>query len=520
MGRVGTAILLMGLLVSPSLPSAAEPPKLLILPFEISSQEPLDYLKDSLPDLLASRVGQSPDVTVVPPDTVKESLRGRRTLSLTEQETQTLARSTGADYLLFGRFTRIGDTFSLDAAVLDLKTGHLLGRFAADGEGISQVIPKIGELADSVRKRFAMLASPPPLPPAAGRFTPVPSATQPPSAAPGPPRPAGIWTSRPLALEVRGIGVGDVDQDGTNEIVLLTKREVHVYRWQGSDLELLTRYTTGRSLEHIGVDVVDLNGNGLAEIYVTALGPGNTPASFVLEWSGSGLHSVVSSFPWHLRVVHLPDGPSIVGQGRGREKMFDGPVRRVVWRGRELVAAEALRLPGHVTLYSFTIADLDADGRPEVASLQARSPLTLYSSEGSVLARGAKYGPTALYVVEKRSQNEESEEGFQLPGRILAVNLPGQGTGLLVSRNHETIGFFDRLRTFTNGEVIGLRWSQEDLDEVWRTERLAYVADFAVAPLQPRGEPVLVIGTVTDFEGMLASPRSRLVVVPLPEISR
>jgi len=25
---------------------------------------------------------------------------------------------------------------------------------------------------------------------------------------------------------------------------------------------------------------------------------------------------------------------------------------------------------------------------------------------------------------------------------------------------------------------------------------------------------------VTDFEGMLASPRSRLVVVPLPEISR
>ncbi|MBI1893739.1 MAG: VCBS repeat-containing protein [Candidatus Rokubacteria bacterium] len=456
---------------------------------------------------------------------VREILKGRPTLSLTEQEAQALARSAGADYLLFGRFTKTGEAFSLDAGLLDLRSGRLVGRFVADGEGMSSVIPKVGVLAESVRKRFATLGPAPP-PPAVGRFVPAPTsplarpepeARAAPSspARPQPEAPAKPWISRPLALEIRGLGVGDVDQDGANDIVLLAKREVHVYRWQGSDLELVTRYTTGRSLEYLGVDVADLNGDGLAEIYVTAVAAGDSMSSFVLEWRGSDLRPVVSSLPWHLRVVQLPEGPTLVGQGRGREKMFDGLVRRLVWRGNQLVSGEPLALPGHVTLYSFAMADLDADGRAEVASLQARSPLILYDSQGRILARGARYGQTALYMVEKRGQNDDSEEGFQLPGRILAVNLPGQGTGLLVSRNHETIGVFERLRTFTNGEVIALQWKGDDLDEVWQTERLAYVADFAVAPLQPRGEPMLLIGTVTDFEGMFASGRSRLVVVPL-----
>jgi len=216
MGRVATAILLVGLLLFSGPVPAAEPPTLLILPLEISSTEPLDYLRDSLVDLLASRIGQSPDVTVVPPDKVKEALKGRQTLSLTEQEAQALARSAGADYLLFGRFTKIGEGFSLDAGLLDLRSGRLVGRFVADGEGLSSVIPKVGVLAESVRKRFATLGPAPP-PPAVNRF--VPAAPSPPAgpepqarAAPSPPArpepeaPAKPWISRPLALEIRGSG--------------------------------------------------------------------------------------------------------------------------------------------------------------------------------------------------------------------------------------------------------------------------------------------------------------------------
>ncbi len=509
----------MGLLVSPALVTAAEPPRLLILPFEISSQEALDYLRDSLLDLLASRIGQGAEITVIPPGKVREALKGRPTLSLTDLEAQALARAAGADYLLFGRFTKIGEGFSLDAGLLDLRSGRLVGRFVADGEGMAQVIPKVGELAESVRKRFAALAAPPSPPPAVGRFTPPPS-SRPVSPAAPPGLPDKPWTSRPLPLEIRGIGIGDVTQDGTNKIVVLTKREVQVYRWQGNDLELLSRYSSGSFLEHVGIDVADLNGNGMAEIYVTALAPGNSISSFVLEWSGAGLRPIATGLPWYFRVVQLLDGPALVGERRGYQKIFDGPIRRFAWQGGQLVPGEPLPLPGHVTLYSFAMADLEGDGRPEIASLQSRTPLTVYDLQGKVLGRGGRYGQTGLYVVEKPSGNDDPEEGFDLPGRILAVNLPGRGPLLLVSQNHEFLGIFQRLKTFTNGEVIALQWKDGDLDEVWRTEPLAYVADFQIAPLQQRGEPFLAIGTVTDFGGVFASPRSRVVLIPLAEISR
>jgi hypothetical protein len=98
---------------------------------------------------------------------------------------------------------------------------------------------------------------------------------------------------------------------------------------------------------------------------------------------------------------------------------------------------------------------------------------------------------------------------------VVAVPLPGRGTGLLVSRNHEAFAVFARARSFRNGEVVGLRWRRHEVDEVWQTERLAYVADFQVGPLERGREPLLVVGAVTSFDGVLASAQSYLTLIPL-----
>jgi hypothetical protein len=74
---------------------------------------------------------------------------------------------------------------------------------------------------------------------------------------------------------------------------------------------------------------------------------------------------------------------------------------------------------------------------------------------------------------------------------------------------------FARARTFRSGEVVGLGWRRHEVDEIWQTERLAYVADFQVGALQRGREPLLVVGAVTEFEGVFGAPRSHLALIPL-----
>ena len=507
--RLAAALLLLWSMAFSAAVAAAETPRLLVLPFEFSGQQPLDNLRQALPDLLASRIGQSREVVMVPADA--PALAGRPAFSAALA--RELGRAQRADYVLSGRLTEIGNRFSIDAALLDVRSGDIVERYSAEGSDLSQFIPKLGELGQSVRQSFAALAR-------AAPHASAPPPSAPPPAASLAPQAGSVrktWFSPPLAMEIRGIGVGEVRERGRNDIVLVTRQEVYVYRRHAEELELLARYSADRSVENIGVDVADLNGDGLAEIYVTATAPGQALASYVIRWNGSALQPIAAGLPWHLRLAQLSEGPALLGQRRGSEKFFDGPVRRLAWRDGKLVAGEALKLPGHVTLYSFVMADVNGDGRLEVVSLQSRSPLTVYDLQGRVLRRGANYGQSALYVVEKRERNDAPAEESQLPGRLRAVNLPRRGLSLLAAQNHESTGVFYRARTFTGGEVVALRLEDDGLVEVWRTERLAYVADFQVSVLQPGGEPMLVIATVSDFEGLVGAPRSFIVVTSLEQ---
>ena len=129
--------------------SAAEPARVLILPFTIHADEDLAYLKKGVADMLASRLALKDKIEVI--GSTDSSLK-------TEQIPETInaaaAVSLGAksrsDYVLFGSLTVFGNNISTDARFFDVHQKQALLTFSEVGNAQGEVISHINLFASKV----------------------------------------------------------------------------------------------------------------------------------------------------------------------------------------------------------------------------------------------------------------------------------------------------------------------------------------------------------------------------------
>jgi TolB-like protein len=115
-----------------------------VLPVVVHSLEDGQYLQAGLEDMLVSRLGRSPQIAVVLPQEAEPA-------TTDVQAALARGRALGAQYVVFGSFTRFGDGASLDLQCL-----------AASGEGepprqlfvqsgsLGQIIPMLDDLSDKI----------------------------------------------------------------------------------------------------------------------------------------------------------------------------------------------------------------------------------------------------------------------------------------------------------------------------------------------------------------------------------
>jgi hypothetical protein len=523
------------------------------------------FLNSGIMAMLSSRLGREGAVEVI---TAPLEAGNDAAARAKAQELQ-------ADYLLTGNLTIFGNAVSTDASFLDVKAGTVAVKFDEYGQNSGDVLAHIDKFADRINEKVlnppagtqtnattALTApalkpepssSPTPPPPAAQpgakatAVTEAPvvapttksltaaapseaatsSATTTPARALNPIEKPIIWKSGLFKLEMEGLAVDDVDGDGRNEIVFIDSHRVHIYRYTNGNLEKVFVFKTAPNLMLLSLDTADLNHNGSAEIFITALSNRGRLNSFVLEWNGSIFDTIIQDSSWYLRVLKVPDGnPMLLGQKRGivsagdtfdavdgQGNLFLPGIFHLVWNNGTLEGSEQLDLPQAVGIFGFTMGDIFNDGRKRIVALSDDRYLRIYDPDGALQwESGERYGGSTRFL-EYPAMSGKDMDRYYLPQRIhlTDVDRDGQNELVVVENDDLSGGFLGRVRAFKSGKVEILAWNQVVLQQRWQTDTLAgYISDYVPADMDGDGNNELVMAVVSKG-GTFTGKKSYLV---------
>jgi TolB-like protein len=487
--------------------------KVAILPFLINSQENIDYLREGIYDIISSRITSEGKIVVVERSQVERVLYEERPMRLDETVATHIGMKVGADYVVLGSLTKIGNYFSLDARLLSITEEKPPLGIYTQNKGIDDVMVKIGDFAQEIGSKILGRR------PVVGR--PYDSRQ------PGIIQPRrevgrigsgdmGYKRSQTFNFGIKGLDIGDVNGDKKNELVIMDDNNLYIFKYDGDKMTLLQKIETGFEYNFLTLDVADINRNGVAEIIVTAV-IGDVLQSFILEFEEGKFRKITEKAGWFFRVLEHPtDGPILMGQKMGSaDNVFSGPIYKFVWKKNTFEKGPKMPFPKNTTIFGLAFGDIWSKGTPELIKIEDTGRLRIVGPKGkSIWSSREYYGGTNIFFDNKTKKDMASGTESMLgsdwrvfiPGRILLKDLDGDGLNeVIINRNTSlTSRLFDKVRFFEKGEIDSLFWDEGTFTTNWKTKEInGYVSDFQVKDVDNDGNDELVaavmdLGTITD----------------------
>ena len=485
--------------------------KVAILPFMIHSEENLDYLREGINDILTSRITVEERVVVMERSVVERALYEEKPMRLDEAAAAKIGMRVGADYVVLGSITKVGEYISLDARLISITEEKPAVTVYTQQKGIDDVMVKIGDFAQDIGYKILGRS------PRAGRSA---DSRRPSRGVRG-----GIERldrgsidfkkSQNFGFKIKGLDVGDVDGDKKNEVVIMDNNNLYIFKYDGNKLTLFRKIEQGNEHNFLTLDVADLNRNGHAEIIVTSVVEDDV-RSFILEYEEGKFKKITEKTNWFLRVlVHPKEGPILLGQRRGSDGLPVDPVYRMVWKKKSFEKGPKMPFPKETNIFGVAMADIRGEGKPEFITLDRFDRLNVYSGEGKIMWTSSDhFGGTDTFYDTKRKKRDDyrdlSPSRVYIPGRVLIKDLNGEGVPqIIVNKNEQTTRLFEKGRSFETGEIHCLIWDEFELVTDWRTRAVKdYIADFQVKDVDNDGNEdlvVAVVGKEQTGEGISAS---------------
>jgi hypothetical protein len=345
-----------------------------------------------------------------------------------------------------------------------------------------------------------------------------------------------FWMSQKIPTEFKGMSIGDVNNDGVNEIVTIDKNSVYIYQKAEKELRLIQKIKGNSYDNYIAVDVADINRNGIPEIIVTSLNDALLD-SFVLEFKDGKYVKIASNIRWFLRVIDTPSGiPLLLGQEYGMGKPFDSPIYEMIWREGKYIPDQKMKIPSGLSIYGLTIDNIGIGGSEKIIALDDLDYLYITEKTTKSLGRLTSIGFTSdellwksddvyggsnnyLENVENKSNPTDSDkENYAYANlRILTFDTNKDGKKeIIIVKNLSSSGrIFKKLKLFSASEIYNLEWDGMGMAENWHTKKInGYVADYCIKDIDNDGKPEIVLALVQST-GASLHDRSVIVVYKL-----
>ena len=332
------------------------------------------------------------------------------------------------------------------------------------------------------------------------------------------PRYDGFWMSQKFNDNFLGMDIGDVNNDGKNEIVVIDASNIMIYQKEGNTLRFLQKIPGGSYHQYLSVDVADVNGSGICQIIVTSLF-NNTLESFALEYRNGKYVEIASDLRWFLRVIEINGEPVLLGQTMGINNPFDNPIYEIVWKDGKYVEGRQMKIPHGLSVYSLAVMPLEKGGPDRVIALddydylrvykQTDEPLSkinvLGGNEAAIWKSDEVFGGSNNYFERTQSQLTaiEPTDRDKIPyvnSRIISYDNGRTGKrDLIIVRNFsQERRLFQNIRFFSSSEIYDLEWDGLGFTENWKTQKIhGYVADYQFKDVDKNGRREVVLAVVT-----------------------
>ena len=537
-----------------------------ILPFAMHSAENIDYVKQGIEEMLNSRISASDKINVTDNDIVAAELKIIKKKDLSVDDVYVLGKKLNSDYVVWGSITKIGNSVSINGKLIDIaKTKSDIG-VSTQSQSLDDVIPKINDFSESILQHIlgtspksneqpvaapAPGVTPPQAPSAISRESQIIASMKSGGKKGGtltsvlntefinaiePINRKEFWMSQKISTEFKGMSIGDVNNDGLNEIVVIDKNTVYIYQKAEKELKLIEKIKGNSYDNYIAVDVADINRNGVPEIIVTSLN-NSLLDSFVLEFKDGKYVKIASDIRWFLRVIDTSSGmPMMLGQGYGLGKPFDTPIYEMIWKDGKYINDQKMKIPLGLSIYGLTIDNLSIGGSEKIFALDELDYLYVIEKTNKSLGRLTSIGFTSAELIWKSDEvfggsnnyfeniennsnpTDNDKERYAYANlRILTFDTNKDGKKeIIIAKNLSSTGrIFKKLKLFSSSEIYNLEWDGMGMAENWHTKKInGYIADYCIKDIDNDGKPEIVLALVQSVSTSLSN-KSVIVIYKL-----